>query len=318
MNNTQSKLLVSYIPSIDSDIAYYERFQAKVSSLKIGFSVEDVYEVMDLAMVLCGAIFKNRNINQGNTYTDCYPLSNFHERSKRRIRQETFKYTDILQVVMQSKIPWKFMPMLCENSFEGEIIRDVINTLLDLYEDNIYNEELFHQAFKQLSFLHPGPNTRMRPVSAEEFQCNSNLLYMTFGDEFIRAFGKHRPCMTTMTLGNLICMTGKVKLKEFIPFHRACASVEVVEKLARERFLFEFNSEIISQALKQYRMKDEEREKLSDDSVADDPSDEILYDIERRNGHLNKRSNASVVQHGFLSSFKITCPLALNVQRMFK
>ena len=251
-SSSMSKSRMSYKPVINFNEKAYEHFNHLIHRLKIGFSVEDMLEVVDSAMIVLTSIFKERREEQINSLFFNGRAGFYYERKPRAHHYKPLKYNDLLQIIITSRVPWKFMPLLFEDSYEGHITRKIINTLLDFHEDGIYAEDVFRQAFKRISFLHPLTNSCVRPLRIEDVQMYSNIMYLCFGELFVKMYCTRPPGLTTISLHGLSRFVGGGILEEFRCYFQVRMKISDIQRMAIERFMDEYNQESMMKSMCHY------------------------------------------------------------------
>ena len=230
-------------PMLNFDEKAYERFNTLVHQLKIGFSVEDVLEVVDSAMVVLTSIFRQGRNDQINSLISYGRIDSYYDRQPKKNHYTPLTYEDLLNIIISSKVSWKFMPILFEESNEGHITRKIINTLLDFHEDGVYAEDIFRQAFRRISFLHSPLKRRVKDLTIKDLQMNPNIMYLCFGELYVRFFYYDSPYLVYMSLDDLSLFVGSKILDGMRCYAQVRMKVTEVEKMALERFMDEYEHE---------------------------------------------------------------------------
>lgn len=237
---------------INFDEKAYEHFKTLIRRLKIGFSVEDMLEVVDSAMVVLTSIFRQGRNDQINSLFSYGRIGSYYDRRPKNYHYTPLTYGDLLQIIITSRVPWKFIPLLFEESNEGYITRKIINLLLDFHEDGIYAEDIFRQAFKRISFIHPPPNSRVKPLRIEDVQMYSNIMYLCFGELFLKMYCTCPPGLMTISLHGLSRFVGGGILEEFRCYFQVRIRILDIQRMAIERFMDEYNQESTMKSMYQY------------------------------------------------------------------
>lgn len=238
-----SNLNTSHKPMLNFDEKAYERFNTLVHQLKIGFSVEDMLEVVDSAMVVLTSIFRQGRNDQINSLISYGNIGSYYDRQPKKNHYTPLRYKDLLNIIITNNIPWKFMPILSEESNEGYITRKIINTLLDFHEDGVYAEDIFRQAFKRISFLHSPLKSRVKDLTIKDLQMKPKIMYLCFGELYVKFFYYRTPILVYMSLDDLSLFVGSRILDDMRYYARVRMSVADVEKMALERFMDEYEHE---------------------------------------------------------------------------
>lgn len=235
--SSDSKLRILHKPMLN----FHEK--ALILQLKIGFSVEDMLEVVDSAMVVLTSIFRQRRNDQINSLFSYGKIGSYYDRQPKICHYTPLTYEDLLNIIIRYNVPWKFMSILSEESNEGYITRKIINTLLDFHEDGIYAENIFRQAFKRISFLHPPLKCDIRALTIKDLQMNSNIMYLCFGELYTIFYRQSPPNLVYMSLGELSVFIGEGILDDMRCYSRVEMKVADIEKMALERFMDEYKHE---------------------------------------------------------------------------
>lgn len=238
-----SNLNTSHKPMLNFDEKAYEHFNTLVRQLKIGFSVEDMLEVVDSAMVVLISIFRQGRNDQINSLISYGRIGSYYDRQPKKNHYTPLAYKDLLNIITRNKLPWKFMPILSEESNEGHITRKIINTLLDFYEDGIYVENIFRQAFRRISFLHSPLKCRVKALTIKDLQMNPKIMYLCFGELYSKFFYYDSPYLVYMSLDDLSLFLGRKILDDMQCYAQVQIRVADVDKMALERFMDEYKHE---------------------------------------------------------------------------
>ena len=241
--SSDSKLRILHKPMLNFHEKAYEHFKALILQLKIGFSVEDMLEVVDSAMVVLTSIFRQRRNDQINSLFSYGKIGAYYDRQPKKCHYTLLTYEDLLNIIIRYKVHWKFMPILSEESNEGYITRKIINILLDFHEDGIYAENIFRQAFKRISFLHPPLKCDIRALTIKDLQVNSNIMYLCFGELYSIFYRQSPPNLVYMSLGELSVFIGEGILDDMQCYNRVEMKVADIEKMVLERFMDEYKHE---------------------------------------------------------------------------
>ena len=228
---------------LNFDDKAYEHFMYLVNRLKIGFSVEDMLEIIDVAMVVLSSIFRQGRDDQINSLILNGKIGSYYDKDPKSRHYKPLAYEDLLRIVITDRVPWKFVPLLFEESDEGYITRNIINLLLDFNEDGTYAEDIFRQAFKRISFLHPPLKCNIRPLTIEDLQTCSNIMYLCFGQLFNNVYSNYPPDLMYISLRGLAKFVGGGILNDMECYFRVRVTISDVQRLAKERFLNEYNHE---------------------------------------------------------------------------
>lgn len=238
-----SNLNTSHKPMLNFDEKAYERFNTLVHQLKIGFSVEDMLEVVDSAMVVLTSIFREGRNDQINSLISYGIIGSYYDRQPKKNHYTPLRYEDLLNIIIRNKLPWKFMPILSEESNEGYITRKIINTLLDFYEDGVYAEDIFRQAFKRISFFQWPLKNRVKALTIKDLQMNPKIMYLCFGELYSKFFYYDSPYLVHMSLEDLSLFVGRRILDDMRCYAQVQIRVADVDKMALERFMDEYEHE---------------------------------------------------------------------------
>ena len=241
--SSDSKLHILHKPMLNFHEKAYEHFETLILQLKIGFSLEDMLEVVDSAMVVLTSIFRQRRNDQINSLFSYGKIGSYYDRQPKICHYTPLTYEDLLNIIIRYKVHWKFMPILSEESNEGYITRKIINTLLDFHEDGIYAENIFRQAFKRISFLHPPLKCDIRALTIKDLQVNSNIMYLCFGELYSIIYRQSPPNLVYMSLGELSVFIGEGILDDMQCYNRVEMKVADIEKMVLERFMDEYKHE---------------------------------------------------------------------------